>query len=272
MFKKWLADHGPKSWVMLSESEVFVPLPGERKMYTSPPRTSLSLKTPNSYPGKEPMSIESSAGCVHLTNQRIIYLPVSPTPAFESFSAPILNLHDTHVSAPFFGPNVWTAVLQPVPAGGIPPVHSVLELKMVFKEGGAFDFHSQFERIKERLQQAVEAARAGGDGSAAGHGPGALSGVNLAAVHLEQLPAYEEANTNSTLLMPATSSHAQGVEDERSHDGPATNASPVVPNHQTDGVSSLGEPHPPPNEPPPGYEEAQLASVATAFEQRDRKV
>jgi hypothetical protein len=89
-------------------------------------------------------------------------LPANPTPQLQSFSAPLLNLHDTHVSAPFFGPNVWTAALQPVAGGGIPANHAFVELKMVFKEGGAFDFHSQFERIKERLQQAVDNARESG--------------------------------------------------------------------------------------------------------------
>lgn len=59
------------SWVMLHETEGFVRLPGERIIYTSPPRTTLALQTPNTYPGKEPLSIHSSAGCAHLTNQRV---------------------------------------------------------------------------------------------------------------------------------------------------------------------------------------------------------
>ena len=59
------------SWVMLHEQEGFVRLPNEKLIYTSPPRTSLSLQTPNPYPGNEPLSIQSSSGCVHLTNQRV---------------------------------------------------------------------------------------------------------------------------------------------------------------------------------------------------------
>lgn len=59
------------SWVMLSDNEGFVSLPGERILYSSPPRTTLSLQSQSSYPGTEPLSISSNAGCVHLTNQRV---------------------------------------------------------------------------------------------------------------------------------------------------------------------------------------------------------
>ena len=110
---------------------------------------------------------------------------MSPTPALTSFSAPILNLHDTRVSAPFFGPNVWNAAVQPVPGGGIPPTHSVVELKMTFKDGGAYDFHQKFLEIRERLQQVVAVARESGqmsgDGSESGpsRGGGALSASAL---------------------------------------------------------------------------------------------
>ncbi|KZF24858.1 hypothetical protein L228DRAFT_243593 [Xylona heveae TC161] len=243
------------NWVMLSETQGFVPLPGERIVYTSPPRTTLALQTPNKYPGKEPLSIHSSAGCVHLTNQRIVYLPAGPTPQLQSFSAPILNLHDTHVSAPFFGPNVWTGILQPVPGGGIPPQHAVVEIRMVFKDGGAFDFHSQFERIKERLEQAVEVARESGamagDGSAqqAGRGGGPLAGVSLAAVHLDELPAYAPGQQPPTSLHSASEGACQE----------ADNSCPS----ETDHFS-------PPTEPPPGYEEVQRESVADELERRLR--
>ena len=46
---------------------------------------------------------------------------------------------------------MWQALLQPVHGGGIPtPLGGVVELKFTFKDGGAFDFHTHFERIKER--------------------------------------------------------------------------------------------------------------------------
>ncbi|KAF2842077.1 hypothetical protein M501DRAFT_998313 [Patellaria atrata CBS 101060] len=257
------------SWVMLEENG-FVPLPGEQPIYTSPPRTSLSLHSLNKYPGKEPFSLQSSAGVIYLTNRRIVYLPASPTPQLKSFAAPILNLHDTHVTAPFFGPNVWTALVQPVAGGGIPPQHPALELKMTFKDGGAFDFHTAFERIKERLQQAVEIAResgyATGDGSESGgaRGGGALSGVNLDAVTLDDLPAYE-ASGASPQVHP--SSPLGSPTDGTAFGAPSTSlpvAGGSVPHSpQLNNFS-------PPAEPPPGYEEVQRGSIADELERRLR--
>src|SRR2546429_7295410 len=130
---------------------------------------------------------------------KIIYLPASPTLQLQSFSAPILNLHDTHVSTPWIGPNTWTALVQPVAGGGIPVTQSAVELKMTFKDGGAYDFHNFFERIKERLQQAVDAVRESGQLGSGGRTGPELAGVNMANVHLEQLPSYGEANGPSLL-------------------------------------------------------------------------
>jgi hypothetical protein len=83
----------------------------------------------------------------------MIYLPVAPTPQLQSFAVPILNVTDSRVTAPWFGANKWEAIIQPVQGGGIPPQHAELDLVMEFKEGGAFDFASIFERLKERLRQ-----------------------------------------------------------------------------------------------------------------------
>lgn len=208
-----------------------------------------------------------------------MYLPASPTPQLQSFSAPILNLHDTRVSAPFFGPNVWSGVLQPVAGGGIPPVHAYIELKMVFKDGGAFSFHENYERVKERLQQVVEIARESGhmngDGSetGAGRGGGALAGVNMAAIHLEQLPAYEEATSGvstQSAPLPGTEHRPADLRDSGvvlpSDDERGSKASPG--SGTTNGTN---EPSQPPTEPPPGYEEVQQSSVASELEMRLRR-
>ncbi len=202
----------------------------------------------------------------------IVYLPASPVPALQSFSAPILNLHDTHVSAPFFGPNTWRAAVQPVPGGGLSSAQSVIELKMIFKDGGAFDFHSNYERIKERLRQAVDVARESGqivgDGPATGRGGGGLSGINMAAIDLEQLPAYEEArNAPVPSLVPPLVS----LSDEEGPPQQGQQASASLENTSEGAVSPVEPPLPgnsAPSEPPPGYEEVQRASVATALENR----
>ena len=189
-----------------------------------------------------------------------MYLPTTPTRDFQSLSAPLLNLHDSHLTLPWFGSNSWQAILQPVPGGNIPSSHAKIELKLVFNEGGAADFHSNFERIKERLQQAVEAARDGGSG--AGHGVGTLAGVNMDAVHLDQLPTYEASGQDAVAPIP----------QEPPLQRPRV-ASPIAANISQDGAAETplrrnlmtAEP---PNEPPPGYEETQQNSIQQEFERR----
>jgi WW domain-binding protein 2 len=186
---------------------------------------------------------------------KIVYLPSSPTPELQSFSSPILKLQDTHVRAPFFGANYWTASCVPTANGGIPPSHSLVELRLTFREGGAFDFHTIFEQIKERLYQAYTVARESGQRGA---------NVDLANVHLEQLPAYEPAR------------EVEREEEERVILSPI----PVRPGEARDsgvaGVRSLNDESPKPeergtpDEPPPGYEETQAQAVGAELEQRLR--
>ncbi|KAE8549285.1 hypothetical protein EYB25_007805 [Talaromyces marneffei] len=233
------------NWVMLSSKEGFVRLPNEHIIYTSPPRTALSLKPPNSWKGREDFSITSSSGCLYLTNQRIVYLPSQPNERMQSFTVPLLNLHDSHVSAPWFGPNAWTVLVQPVSGGGIPASLQLVELKVTFNEGGAFDFHSNFERIKERLQQAVEHAR---DSDSASVQAQTSRGVNFTNVHLDELPAYDGPNASSV-------SPNQPI-----------NAAVEPPGRETANTTS-----PAPVEPPPGYEEVQQQSVAEELEEQLRR-
>ncbi|KAF2754730.1 hypothetical protein EJ05DRAFT_131527 [Pseudovirgaria hyperparasitica] len=255
------------NWVMLSDAQNFTPLPNEETLYKSPPRTTLSLQTLNKYPGREPFHVTSSSGTIHLTNRRVVYLPQTPSPTLQSFAAPILNLHDTHVDSPWFGPNTWTALVQPVAGGNIPPQHAALELKITFKEGGAFDFSARFERVKERLQQAVEVAResghAAGDGSETGRGlgGGALAGVNLDAVHLDELPAYEPGSGVPVPPEQVVEQQEAMRRDSEILSGSTGPNSPRVP----------AAPFTPPAEPPPGYEEAQMDSVADELERRLRR-
>jgi hypothetical protein len=62
-----------KSWVMTTPgSEGFIKLPNEQILYTSPPRTSIQISTPNTYPAAQPYSAKSDSGIVYVTNQRVI--------------------------------------------------------------------------------------------------------------------------------------------------------------------------------------------------------
>jgi hypothetical protein len=154
------------------------------------------------------------------------------------------------VTAPFFGPNVWQALLQPVHGGGIPtPTGGVVDFKLTFKDGGAFDFHTHFERIKERLQQAVEVSRIHGDG--AGGSAGAMNGVDVSNINVEDLPVYTE-QSDGPLLSPVAASLPQQQPVQSPVDTtPGARPQP----RPTDNAFS------PPDEPPPGYEEAQMATL-----------
>ena len=225
---------------MLSENGTFVKLPQERILFKSPSRTSFTIATPSAFPGGKPYSLGSSDGVVSLTNQRIVYLPTLPLPAnstFQSFSCPISNLHDTHVVAPFFGANYWTAVVQPVTGGGFPDsISSTIQLKLTFKEGGAFDFHSGFEKIRERLVQALEVAQMNNDGSAM---------LNYGNVHTDELPAYDAPMTSNRNRAPleVPTSDLIGV----------PSSPPIV---RSDDTTELAvSPPPPPSDLPPGYYE-----------------
>jgi hypothetical protein len=133
-------------------------------------------------------------------------------------------------------------MVQPVPGGNIPPTIPAIELKLTFKEGGAFDFHSTFERIKERLSHAVEIARESGQ-LTGGEGLDMQQGVNMDSVHLDELPAYEDAGSTMPLLQ---------------HQIPAPRLNPPP--------APTAEP---PSQ-PPRYEEVQRESVADELERQLR--
>jgi hypothetical protein len=124
---------------------------------------------------------------------------------------------------------------------------------MTFREGGAFDYHSIFEQIKERLYQAYTVARE--------HGQRGTVDVDLANVHLEQLPAYEPAREVT----------------KEEEDVSAESAVHVVRDSGVTGVRSPSESSPKeesffaPNELPPRYEEAQLQAVGIDLDQRLRE-
>ena len=241
---------------MLDSNKGFVRLPGEQVVYQSPARTGLSITTPHAYPANNPVNIQSSTGVAYLTNQRVVYLPAAPTKDFQSFTTPLPNLRDTHVVMPWFGSNSWVADLKPQPGGNIPSGHARINFKFVFNEGGATDFHSSFERIKERLQQAVETS-----GTTAA-GVGYLAGVNMGAVHLDQLPSYEASGQDA--IAPASHEPVQ--------QGPPV----VVPSirdssHGVPGAVPLDERETngePLSDAPPGYEETQQQSIQQEFERR----
>ena len=132
---------------------------------------------------------------------------------------------------------------------------------MTFKEGGAFDFSTTYDRLKEQMTQAMEVARESGR---AGSG-----GIPIA--DLEQLPAYEENGTGSPIHPSANAqptASTPGIAQAAAQDAELGDADPSV---KTDSNSEL-EHYPPPHEPPPGYEEAQAETVTRDLEENIRRL
>lgn len=140
---------------------------------------------------------------------------------------------------------------------------------MTFKEGGAFDFSSTYERIKETLLQASEVARESG------------RPVDLSTVDLEQLPAYEEigAGAPARMSIPTSITQIQRPTPISPTGAPRTAPSDsgvaIFPDIQGDRKTQVNNTSsgqlPPPNEPPPGYDEAQQSSIADNLEESIRQ-
>lgn len=174
-----------------------------------------------------------------------------------------MNLQDTHVDAPFFGANSWTGILKPVSGGNIPAHHAYVKLSMTFKDGGAFDFASTYERIKETIAQAVEVARESGR----------QQGSDLSDINLEQLPAYEEVG--ATASAPTAPPLQQPVPVAPTAHAPQRDSGIVLSsdderNPKPPSAAVLEQRYTPPDEPPPGYEEVQQSSIADNLERSAR--
>ncbi|KAI1116471.1 hypothetical protein F5Y14DRAFT_439895 [Nemania sp. NC0429] len=221
------------SWVMLSRSGEIEPLPHESILFKTRGRVALSITAPNQAPGVAPFSIKSDSGTAYITNQRLIYLPATPTEQLKSFSTKILGCHDGRMRSSWVGPWYWEAVVQPVPDGNIPTDFSMVTLKLTFKDGGFSEFESKFVEIKARLHHAAQIAEEAGQRNWALH------------VHDEQLPEY-------------TAAQGQGPSDH----APSTGGNAAQQAETNQGT---------PDEPPPGYDEAQAQAVSMRFDERLRE-
>lgn len=133
---------------------------------------------------------------------------------------------------------------------------------MTFKEGGAFDFHTNFERIRERFHQAMEAARDSDvTGSTSNRGSGPMAGVNMDAVHLDELPTYQDSGHDALAPQPAPPERPLRAPVQQ--EDPAPSFEEVV-----EGRAPAQRQTAPPTDAPPGYEETQQQSIEREFEAR----
>lgn len=136
---------------------------------------------------------------------------------------------------------------------------------MTFKEGGAFEFASTYERVKEMATQAVEVARESGR----------HQGPDLSDINLEQLPAYEEVGTTVSSAPPPPLQQPSPISPRATSHAPPRDSGRVLSSEEEQdtkqpAASSSNQQYPPPDEPPPGYEEVQHSSIADDLEQRLR--
>ncbi|RDA87834.1 hypothetical protein CP532_2954 [Ophiocordyceps camponoti-leonardi (nom. inval.)] len=223
------------SWVMLNQSG-FVKLGNERVLQKLESRISCELSVPQELRARcAPFQRKSDKGTLFLTNKRIVYLPLKPNqePKFESFNAPILNLQDSSTSSSMLWGWVWKSDCVPVSGGGIPPDIPRIEVKFTFSDGGMTDFNETYIRLRERLIQYQELRRETDGG---------------ADIPDEPLPAYEAQGTSQ---QPDASSVT--------HNPPR--------NIRSDSSASRRAP----NEPPPGYDEAQAQQISMRLEDHIRE-
>jgi WW domain-binding protein 2 len=120
-------------------------------------------------------------------------------------------------------------VARPVSGGGIPADVPLFKLQFTFSEGGHNDFFQTFTLIKERLHHAREMGLDTRRGN----------------VDLEPPPMYSAGGEGVGSAEPVTTNVA----------------TPATPQQIASQV-------PPPNEPPPGYEEAQASAGRTNTQDR----
>lgn len=168
---------------------------------------------------------------------QVIYLAAKPTATFQSFSAFILDTYDPQPRGGGFlgfGAWRWKAEAKPRSGGGIPGDIPRVEFTFIFNSGGIDAFHGKYSLMYERLSHARDIARETGTGIT---------------VHDDDLPPYSPtvaAENSSTPREPS--------------DTP-----------QSSNVTGAQQTQPTPNEPPPGYDEAQAQAVEQQFEDRDRQ-
>lgn len=159
------------------------PYAGETWVYQCPiptSRISLTGKTVGSSTS-DGGELSSSSGQLYLSTRRLIYIPstsdTSSSPSrhrvigrgdrnFESLSIPLDRISSTQLQQPWIGPSGWLCLVSPLSGGGLEPESSAWQLKLVFREGGVYEFVEAYERSQRARQ--------------AGQG------------HIEELPVYSE--------------------------------------------------------------------------------
>jgi len=90
----------------------------------------------------------AKSGILYLTNMRIIYITTPSLNHFKSFEIPLQNLRNGNLIQPWLGANYYSATLIPVENAGL---RENGNLKLHFKDGGAFEFSSIYNQCLSRI-------------------------------------------------------------------------------------------------------------------------
>lgn len=164
-------------------------------------------------------------------------MAAEPTATFQSFSAFILDTYDPQTQAggwTGFGAWRWKVEARPRPGGGIPADIPRVEALIIFNNGGVSQFHSKYSVMYERLLHARDVMRE--------------TGARVT-VHDDDLPAYTPAAADASVSTPSV---------------------PVQP-PPTPAETVASQPQMTPDEPPPGYDEAQAQAVEQQFDEREQQ-
>jgi WW domain-binding protein 2 len=139
-----------------------------------------------------------------------------------------------------FGANYWDAEVRPEPDGNIPSDYARVTMRLTFHDGGHSDWALKYEEIRGRLLHAASVARETGNTQV----------LNM--VTDEQLPEYSPREGSQ----PPSQTVAGQVEVEQQAEEAA---------REREENQVL------PDEPPPGYDEAQAQAIAMRLDERVRE-
>ncbi|ANB11961.1 hypothetical protein AWJ20_188 [Sugiyamaella lignohabitans] len=137
------------NWVTVENGSP-LELPGERFQFQKF-GAAIELWHPRPVPGQTATTrISSNRGTIYVSNKRVVFHPQSPhnftvvgrgDREFRSFACDLAKMYQCQLVQPWFGANYWQADIVPTKVnGGLEPDSDLWKLKIVFKEGGVFDF------------------------------------------------------------------------------------------------------------------------------------
>ncbi|KXS20913.1 hypothetical protein M427DRAFT_51869 [Gonapodya prolifera JEL478] len=114
-------------------------VPGERVvLHQDGVRCDIATPTATSYNGS-----------IVLTSKRVVFMPLQVDRSYSSFVIPLGNISEGKFVQPMFDANRFECSVAPVLNGGL---ESPANVKMAFKNGGAYDFYTTLTTLTAQLE------------------------------------------------------------------------------------------------------------------------